>query len=292
MKIKVIKTILPALFLSVAMTSCIDETSEPTQYLTHDIEAIFHGNVVTNGSFEKYWERGAQIGVTIDTDSIVNYPMTSTGYGGFTSNLTYYFTSLSNVRFTAYYPYNSGVSLAAPTLTTTLTSADQTNSDAIDFMFAEQEANPQNPRVDWTFYHAMSKIRLVFHDQYGNKIENSVDYIIDGLYNEGVFNTQTGEASGKGTGGTVISGTIPAGSNGDIIIFPQPEHEVDITINIGGQVLEDTITIPKTTGGTIQIIDVEIIKIGSESGYDVTYVPGTIEKWEDEKADDVEAGTY
>ena len=229
-------------------------------------------------------------GTTWDIDDAFGLSTDNTGSGStVANNLKYtttdgtdftgtpvYFQDNNDVKFIAYYPYNS----SADDLITAST-ADQSKQKSFDFLYATATANSANPDVKLQFSHRMGQLTLTF--KAGNDISDlsGMTATLKGLYMDGQFSKTTGEATVTSTATadlTVstdnISGTTYTAQ--PLILFPQGDATSKFTVVV-------------TLGGNTYTADVSwpngALEAGSNVNCNITInktslsMNCTIEKW-------------
>lgn len=152
-----------------------------------------------------------------------------------------YFQDKSDVKFTAYYPYD-GENGTAPgangIISKSITAAEQTadGQAKFDYLFATAIGNSANPDVKFQFKHCMSRIILNFLPGNGIASLSNLRYTIDALALEGTFDTKTGEtAAGITTVNLTLSVSYNAAAmSSTLIVFPQQANGADIDITMNG----------------------------------------------------------
>lgn len=158
-------------------------------------------NLATRAT-ETSWEVGDRVGITCGKDQMnveYQYSPDNTGLfnavNGNTEDIWVLGTQTYNVL--AYYPF-TGTSGAEPVAVEVNTGTKaQTDKEArkhIDFLYATGIATSQQPNVQLSFRHVMSRIKLTFTPGEGVTLSDITCYLI-GLKQEGTFNPVTGVAA-------------------------------------------------------------------------------------------------
>lgn len=214
------------------------------------------------------WDENDKIGITAKggkTDyTNVEYTISDTDTGSFTSVNPIYFQDLEEVTFTAYYPYNEkGGTLSLSTGTYYTSKKEQKK---IDFMFADgAKASKTNPNVqfvdkrvsggtDARFRHCMSRLELIIKQGDDTDMRDMTVLKIDPLKLNGTFNTATGEA--KSTGDEYQNIRLSINSLLDhykvsFILFPQEvkDGKLYLELTLDGQAYKATLNIPHSDSG-------------------------------------------
>lgn len=170
---------------------------------------------------------------------------------------TIYFQDKSPTTFTAYYPYE-GANGTKPgsdgIITKSLTVADQSpeNLPAIDYLWAQQTAQSNNPKVDFRFSHRMSRLILNFKAGAGTALPNGLTYTLTQLATEGTFDTSTGEAKATGTVSkleNLPTSTTGGQITGIAILWPQAVSSMHLQLKLGDNTFGAALTFPAGTAG-------------------------------------------
>lgn len=158
-------------------------------------------NLVTRAT-ETSWESGDRVGITCGKDQMnVEYQYSPDNTGLFNAvngkieDIWVLGTQTYDVL--AYYPF-TGTSGTEPVAVEVNTGTEvQTNKETrkqIDFLYATGVATSQQPNVQLSFRHVMSRIKLTFTPGEGVTLSDITCYLI-GLKQEGTFNPVTGVAA-------------------------------------------------------------------------------------------------
>lgn len=204
--------------------------------------------LTTTRATDTEWAVDDNIGVTDNSDHTnVLFTATSTT-GEFSSSTGIYILGGNPVSFTAYYPYSADVTESSRTLSFSIVdgSGNYVGSSAIDYMFADSvSATRDNPQVNFTFKHMMSKLTLNIADSSTTRSETTVSYTLKGVTLDGTFNTEDGTVtSGSTKGNVVMTSTLGTASS---LILPaiaagQEASAIEIIIIIGDKAYSGTIT--------------------------------------------------
>lgn len=174
------------------------------------------------------WERGDRIGVSDDKGN-TNVCYETDAAGGSTIGFRPVENGIairgnSEAAFTAFYPYDEGVTAADPEIEISVADA-QGNYNAVasevDLMYApEVRADVSNPDVALSFSHKMTKIAFVIRDG-SNTVDTArcrVSYEISGVRARGRFNTQTGEVTRGEETSTLRVGDVALGRESAVFL--------------------------------------------------------------------------
>lgn len=213
------------------------------------------------------WDANDQIGITATSTgktayTNVLYAISNTTSGSFESTTPIYYQDLTEVTFSAYYPYAE----AGGTITKTIAAADQ-ETDAqkkIDYMFASgAKASKANPEVkfidlsgdngsDARFKHCMSQVILTFKQGEDTDLKNMTDFTVRDLKMVGTFNTADGTATATSDAATDLKiKQTPTASDTytrSLILFPQTvsNNKFTLSLTLGGETYSTELTIPNS----------------------------------------------
>lgn len=215
-------------------------------------------NLVTRAT-ETSWDIGDRVGITCGQDQVnVEYQYSPEGTGlfsavnGNTEEIWVLGTQSYNVS--AYYPF-TGTSgqepLAVEVNTGTQVQTDKEARKQIDFLYATGVATSQQPNVQLSFHHVMSRIKLTFTPGEGVSLSDITCYLI-GLKHKGIFNPANGVAA-VSTDETVVAediiwdGDRKVGADEnytvEAVVLPQTvDEKVWIQAGMGGNYYEATFT--------------------------------------------------
>lgn len=158
-------------------------------------------NLVTRAT-ETSWESGDRVGITCGKDQVnVEYQYSTDNTGLFISvngkAEDIWVLGTQTYDVSAYYPF-TGTSGTEPIAVEVNTGTEvQTNKEArkqIDFLYATGVATSQQPNVQLSFHHVMSRIKLTFVPGEDVTLSDITCYLI-GLKQKGTFNPVTGVAA-------------------------------------------------------------------------------------------------
>lgn len=230
---------------ALALTACSsDDNLTDGEPVAAQIRATI-GNRATSRAIDTEWAKDDAIGIYMGDARYINYKyVTAEADGVFSGTVMYFQNKREPVTLTAYYPF-TGSEGEDPVKITAVTTIDKQNADdqaTYDFLYARMEnvVGGDNPNVNFSFSHKMSKLSFVFNN--GNETYNGgadvskiKSVVISGLRLNGSFDTRTGVCSA--TGDTepmtieLAEGTITSGEPlSPLILFPQEITEVRMRI--------------------------------------------------------------
>lgn len=224
------------------------ENSEPGAKAT--INAIIDGLMDTpkTKAVDETWTVGDQIGISCTDNYTEIYEQKNFAYKATTANGDFeavdrlkeiWFLGTNEYQITAYYPYTGAIGIV-PNKQAMITNTEYQTPEKqpqIDFLFATAKASYENPAVNFSFFHKMSRLQVQFVSQ---KDPDSGDPIISNLgtidcylvnvTQSGTFDPATGtaiadvknneEVKDKNVYQQVNAGN---GHKLSLILFPQPE---------------------------------------------------------------------
>lgn len=224
-------------------------------------------NVVSSRAANTVWDVDDCIGISTSSvngkTNYVNIRYKTNGSvfspvpGAAGEDNTIYFQDKSPTTFTAYYPYE-GANGTKPgsdgIITKELTAADQSpeNLPAIDYLWAQQTAQSNNPKVDFRFSHRMSRLILNLKAGAGTALPNGLTYTLTQLATEGTFDTSTGEAKATGTVSkleNLPTSTTGGQITGIAILWPQAVSSMHLQLKLGDTTFGAALTFPAGTAG-------------------------------------------
>ncbi len=297
-----------------ALAGCASD--EPAQRTDADGAAVVSAEiagVAGSRAYDTSWEMGDQIGISSSEGSVVctNVPyVTADGSGAFTAAegeaKGIFFDTNAISKFSAYYPYDAGVTAENPVITRDVTVQSSGRNRQIDFLFAEGARGAKsNPAINFTgaaaFTHRMAQLVLnIVPDKESGFVDTDVlaDGVstLSGLAVEGQFNTLTGvaEATGEATdwllsdplkGISNVTPTIDTTSGGvsfTMLVYPQQVSDgVTYSIDYGGASYSCTLT-PALEAGKRYTYHIKLSKTG------LTVANSTITDWQDDDSADVD----
>lgn len=212
------------------------------------------------------WDNNDQIGISCSggktTYTNVLYTVSNASSGSFASTAPIYFQDLTEVTFSAYYPYTAEGGIISKAITTNDQEADAQKQ--IDYMFADgAKASKQTPSVKFTnergtdarFKHRMSQLNLTFKQGADTDLTDMTDFTVSGLKMKGTFNTENGTASVTGTAQATDLKITETPSASDtytrsLILFPQQVEsgKFNLSLTLGGETYKTELSVPN--GGT------------------------------------------
>lgn len=238
------------------------ENSEPG--VKAAISATIDGLIETPKSraADETWSVGDLIGISCTDNYSENHDQKNFEYQATDVNGNFqavdrfkeiWFLGANEFQVTAYYPY-TGVPGVIPNKQSAITSSEyQTvaNQPKIDYLFASTKASYENPSVNLSFYHKMSRLVIKFVSQTESDgtpiIPNLgvIDCYLVNVKQSGTFDPTTGTAiADKQNSDAVINRNIYQQTNEankhtlSLILFPQPEitnARVDAVMKIEGR---------------------------------------------------------
>lgn len=196
------KTSYLAVAAAILLSACSsDETTQPG--VQESGMARFTGSIegaVTRAS-NTAWDAGDLIGITgtSGTEDYTNVPyMTATASGSFEAQgMAIYYNTPDEVNFTAYYPWKTELTDATEY---SFNTDAQSGQKGFDFLYATGTGSKDEPEVDFTFSHCMSKVALTVKagaDVSYSEVESAVCSFSNFL-NNATFNRATGVVAATG----------------------------------------------------------------------------------------------
>ena len=313
------KTIFMATLAAAVLTACNNDENNVID--TGSSQATFTAAIdgqVTTRAFDRTWEAGDAIGISVTEGSTVYTPaqyVTTGGNGNFTAGTSgneIYYQDDNSVTFTAYYPWTN---LESGVTTITADTRAQASQKTFDFLWARQTGSKASPNVQFIFTHKMVKLVLTIKKGDGVSYQEVQDAVLSlgGFKNNGSFNVTDGTATATGdnltadwtfAGNTTETGCNAPLSKDDaaetvsytLILFPQVfSNSLPITATItGGQSFSatfdftdanvdagDTDAQNEWVAGRQYNLSVTLHKT------DITVNDSTIQGWEEADGDDV-----
>lgn len=207
--------------------------------------------------------------------------------GNFTSATGIYILGSESVTYTAYYPYSGAEGSSAGEVDFSIIdgSGKYVGSSTIDFMFAQgATATRENPQVNFTFKHMMSKLKLDFKDSgaVGTRADTPISYTLRGVIVDGTFNTADGTVTrGTTKGDVTVNATL--GTASSVILPPMvaseeggtPE-EIQLIITVEDKIYSGTFT-PALSGSQEYQYSIDLSQ--TESGEKLQISTPTIDGW-------------
>ena len=233
--------------LAGAMVSCSTEDTAPSNQ-NDKVAVQFTGGISVNTRASGLaWANGDRIGIfmtgtkqTLSADAIkegvdnVCYQTSgSVAFSPISGGKTIYYPIDGDVDFYSYYPYTT-----VSNYKVALNVADQTNQEAIDFMYAKTTGcNKATPQVDLRFSHMLSK--LVLNVQAGNGLTqddlNKLTVTIKDQNTTATFNLADGVISGEGNPDNIQMKAVQVGKRYEAILLPTASkiREIEFELNNG-----------------------------------------------------------
>ena len=233
--------------LAGAMVSCNTEDTASTTP-NGKVAVQFTGGISVNTRASGLaWADGDMIGIfmtganqTLSADAIkegvdnVCYQTSgSVAFSPISGGKTIYYPIDGDVDFYSYYPYTT-----VSNYKVALNVADQTNQEAIDFMYAKTTGcNKATPQVDLRFSHMLS--RLILNVQAGNGLTqddlNKLTVTIKDQNTTATFNLADGVISGEGNPDNIQMKAVQVGKRYEAILLPTASkiREIEFELNNG-----------------------------------------------------------
>ena len=233
--------------LAGAMVSCNTEDTASTT-ANGKVAVQFTGGISVNTRASGLaWADGDRIGIfmtganqTLSADAIkegvdnVCYQTSgSIAFSPISGGKTIYYPIDGDVDFYSYYPHTT-----VSDYKVALNVADQTNQEAIDFMYAKTTGcNKATPQVDLRFSHMLS--RLILNVQPGNGLTeddlNKLKVTIKDQNTTATFNLADGVISGEGNPDNIQMKAVQVGKRYEAILLPTASkiREIEFELNNG-----------------------------------------------------------
>lgn len=283
------KILLTSAVLLALLSSCNNDYDGPD---------IAGSKLIVSGNIDQVNTRVSDTGTEWTVDDAIgvsdNLPATSnlnikyvTGSttGDFTSATGIYILGSEPVTYTAYYPYKGEEGTSAGEVEFSIVDeyGMYVGSSAIDFMFAEEAtASRAEPKVNFTFKHVMSKLKLNFKggDTPQTKANTPISYILRGITTDGKFNTVDGTITPGTTKGNVKVETT-LGSVSSVILPPsassgEPSEPIQLVITVDDKVYSGSFT-PGLAASQEYEYEIDLNK--TESGTSLQISSPTINGW-------------
>lgn len=288
---KKMMTLLSVAFMASAMVSCSTDDVTPTAQ-GDKVVAQFSGNISVNTrAAGDAWTAGDQIGIFMTTagktlaagsisEGVDNVAYeTAKGESTFSpikDGKTVYFPIDGNVDFYAYYPYSKVTDYKV-----TLNVADQTDQEAIDFMYVtKKNCNKATPKVDLLFNHQLSN--LVLDIQPGDGLtQNDLSKLtvtVKGQNTTATFNLADGTVSNAGTPADIVLNPVEKGKKYEAILIPTDVTGRQLVFNLNnGYDAPFVWTMPTKleAGSKYHYTSVKLSRTAAE-------VTGTIQPWNEQ----------
>ena len=233
--------------LAGAMVSC--NTEDTTSTTPNGKVAVqFTGGISVNTRASGLaWADGDRIGIFMTganqslsadaikegVDNVCYQTSGSIAFSPISGGKTIYYPIDGDVDFYSYYPYTT-----VSNYKVALNVADQTNQEAIDFMYAKTTGcNKATPQVDLRFSHMLS--RLILNVQPGNGLTeddlNKLKVTIKDQNTTATFNLADGVISGEGNPDNIQMKAVQVGKRYEAILLPTASkiREIEFELNNG-----------------------------------------------------------
>ena len=233
--------------LAGAMVSC--NTEDTTSTTPNGKVAVqFTGGISVNTRASGLaWADGDRIGIFMTganqslsadaikegVDNVCYQTSGSIAFSPISGGKTIYYPIDGDVDFYSYYPYTT-----VSNYKVALNVADQTNQEAIDFMYAKTTGcNKATPQVDLRFSHMLS--RLILNVQPGNGLTeddlNKLKVTIKDQNTTATFNLADGVISGDGNPANIKMKAIQVGKRYEAILLPTAStiREIEFDLDNG-----------------------------------------------------------
>ena len=233
--------------LAGAMVSCSTEDTAPSTQ-NDKVAVQFTGGISVNTRASGLaWADGDMIGIFMTganqslsadaikegVDNVCYQTSGSIAFSPISGGKTIYYPIDGDVDFYSYYPYTT-----VSNYKVALNVADQTNQEAIDFMYAKTTGcNKATPQVDLRFSHMLS--RLILNVQAGNGLTqddlNKLTVTIKDQNTTATFNLADGVISGEGNPDNIQMKAVQVGKRYEAILLPTASkiREIEFELNNG-----------------------------------------------------------
>ena len=288
-------TLFALALLAGAMTSCSSDDATPATH-NDQVAVQFDGGInVTTRAVDAKWTANDKIGIFMTkagetlaaaniSEGIDNVAYQTDGSNAFSpvsGGKTIYFPIDGNVDFYSYYPQTT-----VSDYKVALNVADQTNQEAIDFMYATQKGcNKTVPQVTLNFSHQLANLILDVQPGDGLQHEDLANLTIK-VKNQNTtatYNLADGTLSDEGTPADITMHTTTAGKKYEAILLPTTETSriLEFDLNNGHDApFVWTMPTKLEAGSKYHYTTVKISRTGVQAS-------GTIEAWTEVKDDDV-----
>ena len=288
-------TLFALAILAGAMTSCSSDDATPATH-NDQVAVLFNGGInVTTRAVDTKWTANDKIGIFMTkagetlaaanisegVDNVAYQTDGSNAFSPVSGGKTIYFPIDGNVDFYSYYPQTT-----VSDYKVALNVADQTNQEAIDFMYATQKGcNKTVPQVTLTFNHQLANLILDVLPGDGLQHEDLANLTIKvkDQNTTATYNLADGTLSDAGTPADITMRTTRAGRLYEAILLPTTETSrvLEFDLNNGHDAPFVWAMPTKLDGGSKYYYTV--VKL-SRTGVQAS---GTIEAWTEVKDDDV-----
>jgi hypothetical protein len=229
---------------------------------------------VTSRATATAFEKNDSIGISVKSgsnlttgDNVKYISSDGSKFAAATGVAPIYFKDGKKVTFRAYFPYNANVTSKVPSIEQS--TATQANQAKFDFLYGEGTGDLSYSAlggIDMTFEHKMAKVTFTIVAGTGASVDAdffshlATTYTIDGIVNDGSFNTSTGVAAiTSNKDASTLTVNMPAQDQSvtatkqtaasSIIIYPQTPKSLQLTITYNDVKYIATATIPTVTSG-------------------------------------------
>ena len=228
-------TLFALAILAGAMTSCSSDDATPATH-NDQVAVLFNGGInVTTRAVDTKWTANDKIGIFMTkagetlaaanisegVDNVAYQTDGSNAFSPVSGGKTIYFPIDGNVDFYSYYPQTT-----VSDYKVALNVADQTNQEAIDFMYATQKGcNKTVPQVTLSFNHQLANLILDIQPGDGLQHEDLANLTIK-VKNQNTtatYNLADGTLSDEGTPADITMHTTTAGKKYEAILLPTTE---------------------------------------------------------------------
>ena len=228
-------TLFALAILAGAMTSCSSDDATPATY-NNQVAVQFNGGInITTRAVDTKWTANDKIGIFMTkagetlaaanisegVDNVAYQTDGSNAFSPVSGGKTIYFPIDGNVDFYSYYPQTT-----VNDYKVALNVADQTNQEAIDFMYATQKGcNKTVPQVTLSFNHQLANLILDVQPGDGLQHEDLANLTIK-VKNQNTtatYNLADGTLSDEGTPADITMHTTTAGKKYEAILLPTTE---------------------------------------------------------------------
>ena len=230
--------------LAGAMVSCNTEDTASTTP-NGKVAVQFTGGISVNTRASGLaWANGDRIGIFMTgtkqalsadaikegVDNVCYQTSGSIAFSPISGGKTIYYPIDGDVDFYSYYPQTT-----VSDYKVALNVADQTNQEAIDFMYAKTTGcNKATPQVDLRFSHMLS--RLILNVQPGNGLTeddlNKLKVTIKDQNTTATFNLADGVISGEGNPANIQMKTVKVGKKYEAILLPTKSTTREIEFDL------------------------------------------------------------
>ncbi len=228
-------TLFALAILAGAIVSCSSEDTTPATY-NNQVAVQFNGGInVTTRAVDTKWTTNDKIGIFMTkagetlaaanisegVDNVAYQTDGSNAFSPVSGGKTIYFPIDGDVDFYSYYPQTT-----VNDYKVALNVADQSNQEAIDFMYAKTaRCNKAVPQVTLTFSHQLSKLILDIQPGDGLSQEDleKLTIKVKNQNTTATYNLADGTLSEEGTPADITMHTTIAGKKYEAILLPTTE---------------------------------------------------------------------